>query len=342
MNTALPTLPTLRIPEPRPGPASGVRPAPWMLALMTLALLVSRLAASEPVPVSLQLDWKPTAQFGGILLARHRGWYREAGIDLTLLPIPKDEGVVSNVVRHARWVGSIESGVLLEARSRGLPVKAIGTMLQGTPMCLFSLKSAGIRRMRDLVGKRIGVHADGAQAVKYVLRQAGLDPAKVQVEIVGYDLTPLLDGRYAAVQGYSIDEGVSLRQAGHDIDILHLHDHGYAAYGQVYFTSEAFLRSDPALLRRFLEVSRRGWVAASAEPGAVADLVVAGLPGVDREHQRGTAEALVPMLTREGGPGSIGRMSRTTWKRAVDDFNRLPTTTRRLKVDEVATFRLQP
>lgn len=316
-----------------------MRTLPILLSILALAF---RAAAAGPVPVTFQLDWKPTAQFAGLLLAKERGWYREAGIDLTLKPIPKDEGVVSNVVGHARWLGCVESGVLLEARAQGMPVKAIGTMLQGTPIGLISLRSAGIGRVKDLVGKRIGVHADGAEAVKYVMRHAGLDPGRVQIELVGHTVTPLLDGRYAAVQGYSIDEGVSLRQAGHDISILHFHDHGYAAYGQVYFTSEEFLRTDAPLLRRFLEVSRRGWLAAVAEPDVVAGLVVDSVPGVDRAHQRGTIEALAPMLTREGGPGSVGRMRRSTWKDAVAEFNRLPTTTRRLKVSDVATFSLQP
>jgi NitT/TauT family transport system substrate-binding protein len=245
-------------------------------------------------------------------------------------------------VHHPRWIGSVESGVLLQARSSGMPIRAIGTMLQGTPICLLSLKSANIRSVKDLIGKRIGVHADGNEAVKYVLNHAGIRRQQVEVELVGHDLTPLLSGRYAAVQGYSIDEGVALKQAGHDIQILYLHDEGYAADGQVYFTSEAFLKSDSPLLRRFLEVSRRGWEAAILEPDTIARMVAATVPGTDERHQRGTVEALVPMLTREGGAGSMGRMRRETWAHAVADFNKLPTTASRLKVSDIATFDLQP
>lgn len=316
-----------------------------MNAYRTVLLLVSLIlpvSAAEPIPVTFQLDWKPTAQFAGLLMARERGWYREAGMDVTLRPIPQDEGVVSNVVHHPHWIGCVESGVLLKERSSGSPVKAIGTMLQGTPICLISLKSAGIHRVKDLIGKRIGVHADGKEAVKYVLHRAGIEAGQIDVEVVGHDLTPLLSGRYAAVQGYSIDEGVALRQAGHDIEILHLHDIGYAAYGQVYFTSESFLKSDTPLLRRFLEVSRRGWAAAIQDPDAIASMVTATVPGTDRRHERGTVEALIPMLTREGGPGSMGRMKRQTWKQAVSDFNRLPSIASRLKVSDIATFDLQP
>jgi NitT/TauT family transport system substrate-binding protein len=95
------------------------------LMFLCVMVLVLRLSAAEPVAVTFQLDWKPTAQFAGLLLARERGWYREAGIDLTLRPIPKDEGVVSNVVHHPRWIGSAESGVLLQARSSGMPIRAL-------------------------------------------------------------------------------------------------------------------------------------------------------------------------------------------------------------------------
>ena len=38
------------------------------------------------ISITLQLDWKPNAQFAGILWAHHHGWYARAGIDLTIVP----------------------------------------------------------------------------------------------------------------------------------------------------------------------------------------------------------------------------------------------------------------
>lgn len=334
---------------------------PPRLRLRTAALLPSLLLAlatslrclgtqpaskGEPappaVPVTFQLDWKPNAQFAGILLAKDRGWYREAGIDLSVRPIPPDESVVRSVVTNRLWLGCAESGVLLPARARGEPIRVVGTMLQGSPMCLISLRPARLRKPADLRGRRIGVHADGNDAIDFVLRPVGLDRTSVRVEVMPYDTTPLLEGRFDAVQGYSVDEAIELRLAGHDIDLMFFHDHGYAAYAQVYFTSEAMLAERPDLVRRFLEVSARGWKAAARERDAAVSVILAGgIRDTDRVHQRKALDELVPLLTREGGRNSHGRMRKATWTKAVDEFNSLPTAARKITVDELVSFEFQ-
>jgi NitT/TauT family transport system substrate-binding protein len=314
-----------------------------ILAFIVLVAITSIARAAEPTPLTFQLDWKPNAQFAGILLALDRGWYREAGIALTLAPLPANEAVVSNVVAGTNWLGCCESGVLLGARARGAPVKAFGTMLQGTPMCLISLEKTGLRAPADLAGRRLGLHADGNDAIDFVLRRAGLDRSKVRIDIMPHDHAPLLEGRFDVVQGYAVDEAVDLELAGHRLNLLYFHDHGYAAYGQAYFTTETMLRDQGPLLRTFLKVSGRGWQAAARERDAAVDLILTKhLPAADRQHQRRALDAIVPLLTRESGAGSEGRMRRETWGAAVTAYNNLPSIPRTLKLDEVAVFDIGP
>ena len=64
------------------------------------------------------------------------------------------------------------------------------------------------------------------------------------------------------------------------------------------------------------------------------------LPGTDRQHQRRALDTLVPLLTREGGRNSHGRMRRATWEKAVADYNHLPVAPRPLTVDELVVFDL--
>jgi ABC-type nitrate/sulfonate/bicarbonate transport system substrate-binding protein len=160
--------------------------------------------------------------------------------------------------------------------------------------------------------------------------------------LMPYDATLLLKGEYDVVQGYSVDEAVELEMTGHSLNLIFLHDHGYAAYGQVYFTSEDFLKRDPATVRKFMEVSRRGWQNAAASPDEAAEIVVRHfLKGADVTHQRASLKAIIPLLTREGGPESYGRMSRETWQAAVAAYNALPSAPRKLSVEEFVVFNLQ-
>jgi ABC-type nitrate/sulfonate/bicarbonate transport system substrate-binding protein/formylglycine-generating enzyme required for sulfatase activity len=293
----------------------------------TLAVLLL-LAAGPPAarartPVTVQLDWRLNVQFAGLLLAQERGWYREAGLDVTVLPVDPEMRMVERVLAGTNWIGSAESGVLLAARAAGAPVRAFGTMFQGTPMGLMSLKARGITRPADLVGRRVGIHPDGQRALDLVLASAGLARGQLTILEKPHDLGPLLRGEFDAVQGYAIDEAVALAAAGTEINVLPYHEHGYAAYSQVYFTAVAFLERDPAAVAAFLAASSRGWRAAAADPAATARFVVARhAPDLDPGYQERSLRAIVPLLTREGGPGSEGAMEPATWHGAVAAYNR--------------------
>jgi NitT/TauT family transport system substrate-binding protein len=253
--------------------------------------------------------------------------------------VPPDEGVVSNVVAHPGWIGCAESGVLIAARARGQPIKVVGTMLQGTPICLMSLAKSAIRTPADLAGRRIGLHADGNDAIDYVLARNGLDRSRLRIEILPHDTTPLTEGRLDAVQGYAVDEAVELSLEGHALHLMFFHDHGYAAYAQAYFVSEQTLATRPETVRKFLAASRRGWIAATGERDAAVEYIATRtLPGSDRRHQRKALDAIVPLLTREGGPGSHGKMRKETWQAAVAAHNALPGAARKVSVGELVVF----
>ena len=117
--------------------------------------------AAAAVPILMQLDWKANAQFAGLLLAKERGYYAQAGLDVTIRPAAEGgPGVVKTLLDTPNAIGSAESSELLEARGKGAPIKAVATMFQGSPMALLSLEKTGIQDVKDLLGKRIGMHGE--------------------------------------------------------------------------------------------------------------------------------------------------------------------------------------
>lgn len=159
-------------------------------------------------PITLQLDWKANAQFAGPLVAKEAGWYREAGLDVTIRPAGEHTDPVAEVVNHPGWIGVGEADVLLVARTKGKPIKAFATMFQTTPLVLMTLKSTGLKNFPDLRHKRIGLHSDSQKAIDVLLRFNHMTRADVSVVEVPYNLDLLLQGKVDAMQGYSVDEAV--------------------------------------------------------------------------------------------------------------------------------------
>lgn len=244
----------------------------WLVGLLLLATLP--LHAAEKVAVTMELDWKPNVQFAGILLAKEKGWYEEAGLNVSIAPFDFKKDVVAAVASSDDRIGSAESGVLLKARAKGVKVKAVATMFQGSPLSFISLKKRGIFNVSDLNGKRIGVHGVAPNALEVMATYNRIANFKTLSVETGYAMKELKEGTVDAAQGYIIDEAVMLRLEGQQIHLINAADNGYAAYSQVFFVSEAFIAKHPEVIRRFLEVSFRGWNAAVAYPEATAKLVI--------------------------------------------------------------------
>lgn len=287
---------------------------PILAFAVGVALQTSAFAAQKLIPITMQLDWKKNVQFAGLLLAKERGYYAEAGLDVTILPVDKEMLVAENVAAGTNWIGCSESGVLINARAEGLPIKAFATMFQGSPFCLMSLKSKGITEPKHLIGKTLGVHPDANKALDIVLAHAGVDRAKMTCIDVEYSTKPLTSGQVDVLMGYLIDEAVALETAGHAINVIPGYDHGYVAYSQVYFTGEDFLKRDPGTLRKFLEASNRGWREAFKDiPGTATFVVDTFMPGADLKYQTKSLEKIAAISVRETGPEKLGMMNWDRW-----------------------------
>jgi ABC-type nitrate/sulfonate/bicarbonate transport system substrate-binding protein len=82
------------------------------------------------IPISLQLDWKPNAQFAGILVAHHLNQYAEQGIDLEIRPWRPYLNQVDVLQEEGNVIVSTEDNLLIRGRAAGQPVRAIATMMQ--------------------------------------------------------------------------------------------------------------------------------------------------------------------------------------------------------------------
>ncbi len=318
-----------------------MKPLRFLMLLAGLMGASTGLRAASLTPLVFQLDWHPNAQFAGLLLAQELGWYREAGLDVTFLPVDQNQTVVERVVAGTNWMGCSESGVLVNARSKGAPIKAIGTMFQASPMALVSLQSKGYTNLARLVGKTLGIHPDGHKALEFVITHDGFRPDQFKIIEKDHSLKPLLDGSCDAVQGYLIDEVVELETQKQAVNIIPYYEHGYTAYSQVYFTSDATLKTHRDAIQKFLDVSRSGWQAALLQPETTANLVIDKYaPKLDPEYQRRSLEKIARLTTFESGFGRIGAMDPTTWTRMLSSLFELKIIARPVSLSEMTDFSL--
>lgn len=289
--------------------------SPFVLRLVLLVLTAALLPAGEPVV--FHAGWFPSAQLAGVFVALDRGFYREAGLDVTIEPFAFGQDSAARMDRRPQVcaVGSIEAYILLQKREAGTDLKALAAMLQESPAGYLSLRAAKIARVQDFIGRRLGVHQYAEKIHAWFLDRAALRPGDVQMRVVGDDVTLLTRGELDVMQGYACEEFVRLQAlSGETGRFLSFASLGFASYSEILYTTGAQAARHTATLHRFLAATRRGWVRALAEPDETAAILAAHLgPDADQAHLRRTLAAVRPYVGASGRP-PLAPMSAGKWR----------------------------
>jgi putative hydroxymethylpyrimidine transport system substrate-binding protein len=281
--------------------------------------------ASALRPVTLLLDWQPNSDHAGIYAALAAGAYARRGLALKTV-VPSDVGTALDEVArgHAEFAISYNTDTLL-AQSHGLPVVAIAAIMQHPLNTIITLKSSGITRPRQLMGKLVAVYglpSDYAD-LNTVVRADGGDPARVHIVPVQYDLVQGLETKKAdAIIGvYWSWEGLLLQSKGFAINEMRLNTWGVPDYYElVIVTNKAFAQAHPDVVRAFLAATSQGYRAAMAAPAAAADDLIRLNPHAGLAPSRAvivqSVRLLAPIMRDPGG--SWGHESATRWQAYAD------------------------
>lgn len=292
--------------------------------------------------LTLQLDWKPNAQFAGILLAHHLDWYTAAGIDLNIVPGQMSMNPVDALASSENVIVSADDNLIIRARAVGQPVKAIGAMLQYSTLGWLALKSSGIKRMSDLRGKKLGVHTDGVIALDIALTHFGMTRRDIEIVPLAYDYAQVLpSGQCDAIQGFIITEPIELEELGLKVEAMPAYEWSYQAYAQALATTERLIASQPEALTQFLQITFDGWRHVLAQPAEALDIITTHyLPEAQSKVEQRILEAMRPFLVGQVGLNRLGWMERERWERSISYLADYHIIDKRLSAEEVMTNHL--
>jgi NitT/TauT family transport system substrate-binding protein len=252
----------------------------------------------ELIPIRLQLQWFPQAQFAGYFAALAEGYYADEGFDVTILP-----GAVEIVPATVVAGGQAEFGIswvprMLAPRESGADGVVIGQIFQRSPTLQVSFKDAGITTPEDLAGKRIGSWGFGNEAELYAgLRKAGLDPATENIVAQQFDMVAFVAGEIDAAQAMIYNEYAQVLETVNpetdelfqpeDLNVISWEDYGTSMLQDAIFASEAWLAQEgnEDIATKFLKASFKGWIFCRDNPEACVQHVLASDAALPAGHQ---------------------------------------------------------
>lgn len=307
------------------------------LSLLPLALVVALAVSAcgtksedvDPVrdPLTVAMDWYPNPDHAGFLVAEERGYFEDAGLDVSL-DSPTDPSLPIKLVAagQADLALTYEPEVLL-AREQGLDVVSVASVIDQPLTSMIWLRRSDIERVRDLRGKTIstaGIPYQDAY-LKAILARAGLNENDVRKVGVGQGLMPsIVSGRAQATLGpfWNI-EGVELRMSGFRPTINPVDRLGVPTYSEMVLVAKGSrVEEDPDPIRLFIAALARGTRYAIDHPNQTTQTVLAANDALKPDVTAAQVKVTLPLLeqTNDGQQGDqpFGYQDTATWQAFIN------------------------
>jgi NitT/TauT family transport system substrate-binding protein len=283
-----------------------------ILSAGLLALATIQAQAGESVTV--RLKWLNQAQFAGYYVAKDKGYFETAGLDVSIQPGGSDFPAVQIVAGGNEQFGVTGADQILIARSKGVPIVAVAVIYRENPFVLFALKKSGITKPSEFVGKNVGLKIGGSEELVYraVLKSAGVDKGSLHEVPVKFDLTPLLTGQVDVWPGYLINKVLAAQEKGFEVAVIRPANYGVNLYADTLFTTERMLQERPDVVKKFVAAAIHGWTDAMADAEAAARTTVKFGNKLDYAHELAMMRASIPLI--KAGKDATGVSKQSEWE----------------------------
>ena len=275
--------------------------------------------------VALQLQWVTQSQFAGYYVAQDKGFFKEEGLEVTILPggpdiAPPQVLAGGGADAMLNWMPSA-----LAAREKGLPVVNIAQPFKTSGLMLTCWKDTGITGVQDFKGKTIGVWFFGNEypflswmSKEGISTDGGDDGVTVLKQ--GFNVDPLLQREADCISTMTYNEYGQVLDAGVNADELitfKYEDQGVATLEDGIYVLEDNLKDEVFVdkMTRFVRASMKGWAYAAEHPEEAGAIIIENdETGAQSEEAQVRMMKEIAKLTA----GSTGALVEADFQRTVD------------------------
>ena len=264
-----------------------------MILLLALAMLVlagcgsaggqSTAAQPEKTKITFVLDWTPNTNHTGVYVAQAKGFYEEAGLDVTIVQPPED-GATALVGAGKAQFGVTGQDTLAGALAldEPLPVTAVAALLQHNTSGLIARAGEGLDRPAGLEGRVYATWNSPVELamIRYLMEADGAD----------YDTVTLIPNNFTdepgALAANQVDAlwvfygwgAITADLRGFDYDFIYFKDYGQVMdyYTPIMTANTDFLAENPEAAKAFMAATAKGYEYAIENPEEAAQILIDG------------------------------------------------------------------
>lgn len=275
--------------------------------LPVLALLAPAVPAQAADPLIFQANWLIQGENAYMVAGKEKGFYKAEGIDLEIKRGFGSGDTLKKIVTGVGTIGAADMGVIMMAVVReNVPVKCISAEYAYHPTGFWTLDASGIKKVKDLEGKRIGITPGNSLLVYWPLlaKANNVDVSKVTwVNMEASALLPtLLAGQIDAMPGFTTNFDLrndDAKAQGKPMHAIPMAQNGVRVYGECQFVHTATIKDKPDLLKRYVRATHKSLQWAKDNPEETSKIISAAYPELKQPAVLVNHNAFMPFVFNE-------------------------------------------
>ena len=328
-------------------------PSEFRLPLFLLAAALAGCTRHAPVnlpeegqaralpKVRFKTDWYPQAEHGGFYQAAAKGFYRDAGLDVEIVPGGPGVLVTQIVMAGEADIAVGRSDDIAVLASKGVPFVIVGAYMERDPQAILVHDESPVRSFADLDNQSI-MAVPGSNWIDYI---------KVHYHISfrlipsNFGIAQFMADKAFIQQCFVTNEPYYVMKNGGHPRTLLMSDSGFRPY-RILFTTQGYLSGHEAQVRAFVAASVRGWadfMTGDPEPGK--SLIAKSNSNMTEEFMDYSIKAMRETHIVEGTPDAkerVGLMTRKRLEEQVNDLYQLKIIQQLIPIDKFVRFDLMP
>jgi len=275
--------------------------------------------------VSVRLSYTPFAAHIPVYVAKAKGYYGAAGLDVNILPGRGSTFAAMTVGAGQEEFGISDAASVLAARAKGVPIIAIGNLQQDNGVALIATEKSGITKVEDLKGRNVGIFPGSTTTIflEALLKKHGLtmnDTTAVTWR-PGTDLPLILDGKIDSEATVYNNEVITwaIEHPELKLRVWPMATLGFDTPGYALVTNEGLAKSKPQMVGAFAKATFKGTEYALQHPDEAVAILVAAAPELKSNIEAAKWKATIPATTSEATKkDGLGMLDRPKWEHLND------------------------